>query len=109
MKRVSIASISARNNRPQYSNRKRLWNSSKIARAERTLIQPAAGLLQTAGMTTPALISSPAQSIKELLVNSRVQRALKYFSEQAEEITNEHVSICSIPAPPFAEQDRAEH
>jgi acetylornithine deacetylase/succinyl-diaminopimelate desuccinylase-like protein len=37
-----------------------------------------------------------------------VERALRFFETNAEAITAEHIRICSIPATPFAEQQRAE-
>jgi acetylornithine deacetylase/succinyl-diaminopimelate desuccinylase-like protein len=37
-----------------------------------------------------------------------VKRALRFFETNAEAITAEHIRICSIPATPFAEQQRAE-
>jgi acetylornithine deacetylase/succinyl-diaminopimelate desuccinylase-like protein len=38
-----------------------------------------------------------------------VQRAFHYFESHATEITEEHIAICSIPAPPFGERERAEY
>jgi acetylornithine deacetylase/succinyl-diaminopimelate desuccinylase-like protein len=38
-----------------------------------------------------------------------VRRAFQFFESRAEEITEEHVKICSIPAPPFGEAERAEY
>lgn len=38
-----------------------------------------------------------------------VQRAFEFFDTNLEDITREHVEICSIPAPPFGEQQRAEY
>ena len=49
----------------------------------------------------------PEQIIKELLQSARVREALHFFEAQAAEITNEQVAICSIPAPPFQEAERA--
>jgi len=37
-----------------------------------------------------------------------VRKADNYFESRAAEITNEHIRICSIPAPPFGEHERAE-
>jgi tripeptide aminopeptidase len=46
--------------------------------------------------------------VKELLRSTQVRRAFEYFEARAAEITDEHIRICSIPAPPFGEQQRAE-
>jgi acetylornithine deacetylase/succinyl-diaminopimelate desuccinylase-like protein len=45
---------------------------------------------------------------EEVLARPQVQLACNYFEENAEEITNEHIVITSIPAPPFEEKERAE-
>lgn len=52
-----------------------------------------------------------AASIKTeaLLANSKVQLAFSFFESQAAQITEEHKRICSIPASPFGERDRAEY
>jgi hypothetical protein len=38
-----------------------------------------------------------------------VARALRFFETNADAITEEQVRICSIPATPFGEQERAEY
>ena len=38
-----------------------------------------------------------------------VARALRFFESKAEAITEEQIRICSIPASPFGEQERAEY
>src|ERR1041385_169466 len=38
-----------------------------------------------------------------------VARALRFFETHADEITEEQIRICSIPASPFGEQERAEY
>jgi acetylornithine deacetylase/succinyl-diaminopimelate desuccinylase-like protein len=38
-----------------------------------------------------------------------VTRAFRFFETNADAITEEHVGICSIPASPFGEQERAEY
>ena len=38
-----------------------------------------------------------------------VRQAFQFFAVHAEEITAEHVNICSIAAPPFGEHSRARH
>ncbi|MEP6636713.1 MAG: M20/M25/M40 family metallo-hydrolase [Acidobacteriota bacterium] len=48
-------------------------------------------------------------TIQELLDSDEVQAAFKLFDSHAAEITEEQIRICSIPAPPFAESERAEY
>ncbi|HEU4770382.1 MAG TPA: M20/M25/M40 family metallo-hydrolase [Pyrinomonadaceae bacterium] len=38
-----------------------------------------------------------------------VQRALRFFEKNARAITEEHIRICTIPASPFGERQRAEY
>src|SRR5215212_7400101 len=38
-----------------------------------------------------------------------VAQALRFFEINADAITEEQIRICSIPAPPFGEQERAEY
>ncbi len=45
--------------------------------------------------------------IEELLSAPDLQRAFRMLEERAAEITAEQIRICSIPAPPFAESERA--
>jgi tripeptide aminopeptidase len=52
---------------------------------------------------------SPAQIVQELLGAPEVKEAFRFFDEQANAITGEHIRICSVPASPFAEQERAEY
>ena len=47
-------------------------------------------------------------AIQELLDSHAVRAAFEFFESHAEEITGEQISICSIPAPPFGEAERAE-
>ena len=49
----------------------------------------------------------PEQIIKGLLQSERVRDALQFFEARAAEITDAQVAICSIPAPPFREAERA--
>jgi len=58
---------------------------------------------------TPALTISPAKSIDELIAAPGVKQAFEFFETQAAEITAAQVRICSIPAPPFGEAERAVH
>ena len=45
----------------------------------------------------------------QLTSSPHVARALRFFETHAEAITEEHIRICSIPAIPFGEQERAEY
>ncbi|HEY0384945.1 MAG TPA: M20/M25/M40 family metallo-hydrolase, partial [Pyrinomonadaceae bacterium] len=56
-------------------------------------------------VSTPTL--APEQIIRELLQSARVREALQLFETRAAEITDEQAIICSIPAPPFGEGERA--
>ena len=49
--------------------------------------------------TTPAAVSHE-QIVSDLAADERVRRAFRFFEERAEEITEEHAAVCSIPAPP---------
>ena len=51
---------------------------------------------------------APAQTIRQLATTPEVEQALRFFETNAEAITDEHIRICSIPATPFAEHERAE-
>ncbi|HKG47166.1 MAG TPA: M20/M25/M40 family metallo-hydrolase [Pyrinomonadaceae bacterium] len=44
-----------------------------------------------------------------LLSSPHVARAFRFFETNADAITEEHIRICSIPATPFGEQERAEY
>ncbi|HKR02569.1 MAG TPA: M20/M25/M40 family metallo-hydrolase [Pyrinomonadaceae bacterium] len=50
---------------------------------------------------------APEHILKELLTSPRVREAFQFFEARSAEITEEHISICSIPAPPFGEEARA--
>ncbi len=58
---------------------------------------------------TATLTSNPTRSIAELLKAPKVQAAFQFFEQKAEAITSEQIAICSIPAPPFQERERAEY
>lgn len=60
-------------------------------------------------MSLPAAHVAPAETVRELLSSERVARAFAYFEERAAEIDEEHARICSVPAPPFGEGERAEY
>jgi len=48
-------------------------------------------------------------SVKELFAVPEVLKALAYFDDNAEGITEEHIRISSVPASPFDERQRAEY
>jgi acetylornithine deacetylase/succinyl-diaminopimelate desuccinylase-like protein len=49
------------------------------------------------------------QSAAELMSHVEVVRALRFFETQADKITEEQIRICSVPASPFGEHERAEY
>ena len=51
----------------------------------------------------------PRKSVAQLMSSPHVTRALRFFETNADAITEEHIGICSIPASPFGEQQRAEY
>ncbi len=51
----------------------------------------------------------PGKSVAQLMTTPHVARALRFFETKADAITEEHIRICSIPASPFGEQERAEY
>jgi acetylornithine deacetylase/succinyl-diaminopimelate desuccinylase-like protein len=55
---------------------------------------------------TPA---APEEVVRGLAAAERVRRAFRFFEERAAEFDDEHARICSTPAPPFGEAERAEH
>lgn len=57
----------------------------------------------------PSTAIAPEQILRELLDSTQVREAFKFFETRAAEITEEHVAICSIPAPPFGEAERARY
>src|SRR5215204_2529638 len=56
-----------------------------------------------------ALKASAALTLRNLMSSPQVARALRFFETHAEAITEEQIRICSIPASPFGEQERAEY
>jgi tripeptide aminopeptidase len=60
-------------------------------------------------MSSLATVRASEQIIHDLLADARVVRACQFFSAHAAEITEEHIGICGIPAPPFGEAARAEY
>jgi acetylornithine deacetylase/succinyl-diaminopimelate desuccinylase-like protein len=57
----------------------------------------------------PSLKSAPPETLRQLIELPEVQQALRFFETNAGAITEEQIRICSIPATPFAEQERAEY
>jgi len=58
---------------------------------------------------SPSAPLQPQVIVRELAQNKSVRRAFACFESRASEITDGHIRICSIPAPPFAEQERAHY
>ena len=51
----------------------------------------------------------PGKSVAQLMSTPHVARALRFFETNAAAITEEQIRICSIPASPFGERERAEY
>jgi acetylornithine deacetylase/succinyl-diaminopimelate desuccinylase-like protein len=56
-----------------------------------------------------SLKTTPTPTIRQLATAPEVEQALRFFEANAQAITDEQIRICSIPANPFAEQERAEY
>jgi acetylornithine deacetylase/succinyl-diaminopimelate desuccinylase-like protein len=56
-----------------------------------------------------SLKTAPARTIRQLATLPEVEQALAFFETNAAAITDEQIRICSVPATPFAEQQRAEY
>lgn len=56
-----------------------------------------------------ALKILPSHTARSLLSSPEVGRAFSFFETNAAEITDEQIDICSIPASPFGEEQRAEY
>jgi acetylornithine deacetylase/succinyl-diaminopimelate desuccinylase-like protein len=52
---------------------------------------------------------TPSQIIQVLLEAPEVIASFRFFEQEADAITKEHIAICSVPASPFDEQERAEY
>jgi acetylornithine deacetylase/succinyl-diaminopimelate desuccinylase-like protein len=52
---------------------------------------------------------SPAASTDELIDSPKLQSVFRLIDSHLGEITEEQIRICSIPAPPFGEKQRAEY
>lgn len=48
-------------------------------------------------------------TVAQLMSSPHVARALRFFEANAEAITEEQIRICSVPATPFGERERAEY
>ena len=59
-------------------------------------------MIPTAKLTVPP-------TVQELLEHQALRGAFRFFETHAAEITQEHIEICSIAAPPFGEQERARY
>ena len=60
-------------------------------------------------MNTDVIRVDARKSVAELMSSPHVARAFRFFETNADAITGEHIRICSIPASPFNEQERAEY
>lgn len=58
---------------------------------------------------TSAQLSRTAIDVAALIAHSKIQQAFKFIDSQLENTTNEQIHICSMPAPPFGEQERAQY
>lgn len=56
-----------------------------------------------------AIKTSPALTIRHLMSSTEVAGAFRFFERNADAITEEQIRICSIPASPFGERERAEY
>lgn len=56
-----------------------------------------------------SLKTAPDGTIRQLASLPEVERALRFFETNAAAITEEQIRICTVPATPFAEQQRAEY
>ena len=54
-----------------------------------------------------SLKTAPAQTLRQLATVPEVAEALRFFETNATAITEEQIRICTIPATPFAEHERA--
>ena len=56
-----------------------------------------------------AIKTSPSLTIRHLMSSIEVAGAFRFFEKNADAITDEQIRICSIPASPFGEKERAEY
>jgi tripeptide aminopeptidase len=52
---------------------------------------------------------NPRKAVAKLISSPAVDSAFRFFETNADAITEEQIRICSIPASPFGEQERAEY
>lgn len=52
---------------------------------------------------------SPTENLRELIGSPELLRSFRFIDSHLEKISEEHIRICSIPAPPFGERERAEY
>lgn len=64
---------------------------------------------QPTSMSSSALKLTPAQIVQDLMQREQVRNAFRFFEDNAEAITEAQIRICSIPAGPFSELERAEY
>jgi tripeptide aminopeptidase len=57
----------------------------------------------------PIATLAPDKILHDLLSEAKVRGALASFETRSAEITEEHIRMCSIPAPPFGEAERARY
>ncbi len=60
-------------------------------------------------LPTTAPTAAPDEIVRDLIASPQVRRAFQFFTEQADEFTDEQAAMCEIPAPPFGEEARAEY
>ena len=60
-------------------------------------------------MIPTAAVHAPEQILRDILTSARVREAFQFFERRAAAITDEQIAICSIPAPPFGEAERAHY
>jgi acetylornithine deacetylase/succinyl-diaminopimelate desuccinylase-like protein len=60
-------------------------------------------------MSSSALKLTPVQIVQDLMQTPQVKNAFRFFEEKSEAITEAQIRICSIPAGPFSEEERAEY
>jgi acetylornithine deacetylase/succinyl-diaminopimelate desuccinylase-like protein len=59
-------------------------------------------------MSVPATTFTPEDAVRGVAASECVRRAFRFFEEQAEGVNADHARLCSVPAPPFGERERAE-
>ena len=61
------------------------------------------------GQITDEIRDLSVKSVAKLLSSAGVASAFRFFEQNANAITEEQIRICSIPASPFGERERAEY